>query len=56
MQYKYPRQAKFIMIIRGIILFFYIIFVFIIMGIELLWCRIFNKKKYYRIKRELDKF
>jgi hypothetical protein len=43
-------------IIRGIGLFFYLIYVFIRIAFELLWYRLFNKQKYWELKRELDKF
>jgi hypothetical protein len=44
------------MIGRGILLFFYIIYVFIRMGVELQWCRFFNKERYYILRKELDDF
>lgn len=49
-------DTGFMMVIRGIIIFFFIIYVFIRFSLSLFWNYCFNKEQYYIMKRELDKF
>ena len=48
-------DTGFMVAIRGILLFFYLIYVFIRIGLTALWYRIFNKQKYYELMREIDR-
>jgi len=47
----------FMMIVKGIIVFLHIVFIFLILiPSQLLWYRITNKKKYYEMKKEIQDF
>jgi hypothetical protein len=43
------------LIIKVIYILFFIIFFFIRVGCKSLWYRIFNRKKYYLLSREIDR-
>lgn len=49
-------DTGFMIVIRGILLFFYLIYVAIRILLTALWYRVFNKQKYYELIRELDRF
>jgi len=49
------RDTGFMMAIRGILLFFFLIYAIIRICLTLLWYRIFNREKYYLMLHEIDR-